>query len=303
MSMTQCEHCGRSHKNPIVIEHDGAAKSFCTVECVMETQMGGIAGLWRELSSKRDLARRAIERERNSKVITLIHRVELHDGTEQYIKMEDSEEILDEILSTPEDEHIDIIVHCPGGLVLASEQIALALKERRGKVSAIVPFYAMSGATLVCLATDEIIMEPFGVLGPLDPQISGFPSPSLLRLVELKGAQNVGDEMVMMADVAEKSLRQMRSFIQYVLKGSLDDSKALALAGHLTGGYLTHDSPLTARELQSFGLRIALEMPDSVRNFMRLHKLTSTFPVAPQKHDGLDTAEKKVTNSARRGVP
>ncbi len=302
MAMSQCEHCGKSHQEPILMEHDGTTKSFCSAGCVMESELAGAAGLWRELYSKRDSVRRTIERQRNSKVITLIHRVELHNGTEQYIKMEDSEEILDEILSTPEDKHIDIIVHCPGGLVLASEQIALALKEHRGKVSAIVPFYAMSGATLVCLAADEIIMESFGVLGPLDPQISGFPSPSLLRLVESKGAQNVGDEMVIMADVAEKSLRQMRSFIQYVLKGNLDGSKASILAEHLTGGYLTHDSPLTARELQSFGLRIALVVPDSVRNFMRLRKLASTVPTPAQKDNEPNRAGRKAPSSLRAGA-
>lgn len=302
MSSSQCEHCGKSRDEPIVVEHDGVAKTFCSTGCVIESEIGGVVGLWRELCAEKDLARRAIERERNSKVITLIHRVELHNGTEQYIKMEDSEEILDEILSTPEDKPIDIIVHCPGGVVLASEQIALAVREHEGKVSAIVPFYAMSGATLVCLAADEIVMEPFSVLGPLDPQISGFPSPSLLRLLELKGPQNVGDEMVMMADIAEKSLRQMKSFIQYVLKDKMDSAKAKGLAEFLTGGYLTHESPLTAGALQSFGLRISLNMPKPVHEFMKLNKLISSSSIlVPSMHE-MRRAGEGVSDSAHTGA-
>ena len=274
--MSECEHWGKNSGHPVIVEHEGVMKSFCSAGCVMESEMGGEAGLWNELAAKKELARRAIERGRSSKVITLIHRIELSNGTEQSIKMEDAEEILDEILSTPEDKPIDLVVHCPGGLVLAAEQIALALREHEGKVTAIVPFYAMSGATLVCLAADEILMEPFGVLGPLDPQISGFPSPSLLRLLELKGPRNVSDEMVILTDIAEKSIRQMRSSIKYILKGKLDDVRASAVAEHLTGGYLTHDSPLTAKELRSFGLRIGLDVPDQVHEFMRYHKLVSS---------------------------
>ncbi|MDV3277188.1 MAG: ATP-dependent Clp protease proteolytic subunit [Nitrososphaerales archaeon] len=289
----ECEHCGKSREEPIVVDHEGVAKSFCSAACVMESEMGGAAGLWRALGAERDLTRRAIEEERNSKVITLIHRMELHNGTDQYIKMEDSEEILDEILSAPEGKPIDIIVHCPGGVVLAAEQIALALKEHKGKVSAIVPYYAMSGATLICLAADEIVMEPFSVLGPLDPQVSGFPSPSLLRLLVSKGPQNVSDEMVMMADIAEKSLRQMKSFIQYVLKDKMDSAKARDLAEYLTGGYLTHDSPLTAGELQSFGLRIVLDVSEHVRSFMRLQKLISTSSIYARNDYGISRAEKK----------
>ena len=150
----------------------------------------------------------------------MIHREEMHDAEEQQITIDNTEELLRKIRSVPPGVPIDFIIHCPGGVVLPAEQIALALKEHRGKATAIVPYYAMSGATLVCLAADEIVMEPFSVLGPLDPQIDGLPSPSLLKLVELKGPENVSDQMIVLADMAEKSLRQMKSFIRYLLMGS-----------------------------------------------------------------------------------
>jgi len=52
---------------------------------------------------------------------------------------------------TDKDVPIDLILHTPGGLVLAAEQIAHALKRHPGKVSVIVPHYAMSGGTLIVL--------------------------------------------------------------------------------------------------------------------------------------------------------
>lgn len=108
---------------------------------------------------------------------------------------------------------------------MPSEQIALALRGHPARVSAIVPHYAMSGATLICLAADEIVMDPHSVLGPLDPQIAGFHSPSLLRLAELKPPQFISDQMLILVDIAEKSLSQMKSFIIKLLEGRVSEGR------------------------------------------------------------------------------
>ncbi len=65
--------------------------------------------------------------------------------------------------STSNDRHFSVqiggaaslIVPTPGGLVLAAEQIAKALAERKGKVTVFIPHYAMSGGTLIPLAADD----------------------------------------------------------------------------------------------------------------------------------------------------
>ena len=74
------------------------------------------------------------------------------------IDIEDSEAVLRAIRLTPPDQPIDLVLHTPGGLVLAAEQIALALLERPGKVTVFVPHYAMSGGTLLALTADEIVI-------------------------------------------------------------------------------------------------------------------------------------------------
>ena len=129
----------------------------------------------RMLEARRQAAIRAIEQSRRSRLITMIHRQEtmsfLGFPIARYIDIEDSEAVLRAIRLTPPEMPIDILLHTPGGLVLASEQIAFALKRRQGKVTAFVPHYAMSGGTLVALAADEIVMDPNAVLGPVDPQL------------------------------------------------------------------------------------------------------------------------------------
>jgi ClpP class serine protease len=124
---------------------------------------------------RRRSAMSAMESKRKSRVITMIHRQEsmslLGFPIARYIDIEDSEQVLRAIRMTPDEMPIDMILHTPGGLVLASEQIAGALKRHKGKVTVIVPHYAMSGGTLVGLAADEVAMDPNAVLGPVDPQM------------------------------------------------------------------------------------------------------------------------------------
>ncbi len=127
-----------------------------------------------------------IERDRKSRVILLIHRQEtmslLGFPVFRYIDVNDSEDVLRAIHMTDPEVPIDIILHTPGGLVLASMQIARALHKHKGKVTAFVPHYAMSGGTLIALAADEIVMSEYAVLGPVDPQLGQYPAASILKV-------------------------------------------------------------------------------------------------------------------------
>ena len=117
--------------------------------------------VWRQywLNSQRMRAIRQMERRRNTRVITLIHRQEtisfLGIPLRNYISIEDSEQILRAIRLTPDSMPIDLILHTPGGLVLASEQIAHALNHHPSKVTVFVPHYAMSGGTMIALSADR----------------------------------------------------------------------------------------------------------------------------------------------------
>jgi membrane-bound ClpP family serine protease len=62
---------------------------------------------------------------------------------------------------------LDLVLHTPGGLLLAATQIARAVLKRKGKVTVFVPHYAMSGGTLIALAANNIVMSEYAVLGPV----------------------------------------------------------------------------------------------------------------------------------------
>lgn len=214
------------------------------------------------------------EKERGSRVIALIHRQEtmslLGFPLMRYIDVHDSEEVLRAIRLTDPDCPIDLIIHTPGGLVLAAGQIAQALRRHRGKVTLFVPHYAMSGGTLIALATDEIVMDHNAVLGPVDPQIGQSPAASVLAVLERKEPKDMDDQTLILADVARKAVAQVRATVLELLAERMHGEQAEALADKLATGTWTHDYPITAEEAKALGLPVSTEMPAEIYQFMQL---------------------------------
>jgi ClpP class serine protease len=243
-----------------------------------------------------------LERERGSRVIALIHREEtmslLGFPLVRYIDIQDSEEVLRAIRLTPPELPIDVILHTPGGLVLAAEQIARALRDHPGRVTVFVPHYAMSGGTLIALAADEIVMDEHAVLGPVDPQLGHYPAASLLAAVSRKPVERVDDETLILADVAEKAIRQVRAAVVELASRRLPLDKAEQLASRLAGGEWTHDYPITIAEARALGLTVSTQMPRAIYALMQLHPqagrrrpsveyvpLPYRMPAAPLPHE------------------
>jgi ClpP class serine protease len=234
---------------------------------------------YRMLEAARLRLLKVIETKRGTRVIVMIHRQEtlalLGFPLARYIDIHDSEQVLRAIKLTDPGVPIDLILHTPGGLVLATEQIALALCRHPGKVTVFVPHYAMSGGTLLALAADEIVMDENAVLGPVDPQLGQWPASSILKVVEQKQASDVDDETLIMADVARKAVGQIRALIITILShGQIPDDKAENLADLLSSGVWTHDYPISVSDAKEMGLRVNTGMPQEV------YQLMSLFPQA-----------------------
>ena len=216
-----------------------------------------------------------IERARGSRVILLVHRQEtmsfLGFPLFRYIDIHDSEEVIRAIHMTDPDVPIDIVLHTPGGLVLAALQIARAIKRHPAKVTAFVPHYAMSGGTLIALAADEIVMCEHAVLGPVDPQLGEFPAPSVLKIVREKPIERIDDRTLILADTAEKAVAQVRAAVVELLSGRYPEEVAQEIAQALTEGRWTHDYPITYEEAKALGLHVSADMPGEVLQLMQLY--------------------------------
>ncbi|HUW64440.1 MAG TPA: ATP-dependent Clp protease proteolytic subunit [Spirochaetia bacterium] len=224
---------------------------------------------------------RRFEEKRGSRLITLIHRQEsisfLGIPLSRYINIEDSEQVLRAIRLTPEDMPIDLLLHTPGGLVLAAEQISAALKRHKATVTVFVPHYAMSGGTMIALAADDIVMDENAVLGPVDPQLGHYPAASILAAVKNKGVTHVDDETLILADLSVKALRQVREFVHFLLEGKMEQEKAAELAATLTSGLWTHDYPIGIDQLLQMGLPVTAGLMKEIYDLMDL------YPQPPQR--------------------
>jgi ClpP class serine protease len=235
----------------------------------------------RMIESMRVRQFRELEEKRGSRVIALIHHEEsmsvLGFRMARYIDIQDSEEVLRAIQLTDPKLPIDLILHTPGGLVLASEQIANALSKHPGKVTIFVPHYAMSGGTLIALAADEIVMDENAVLGPVDPQIGQFPAVSILKVLEEKNIDRIDDETLILADIAQKAIRQVKETIHRLACCQYTMEEADKLAEELASGKWTHDYPITVDEARSFGLKVTTNMP------VEIYRIMNLFPQSGQR--------------------
>lgn len=232
----------------------------------------------RVLELRRQMAIRSLESRRKSRVITMIHRQEtmslLGFPIARYIDIEDSERVLRAIHLTPKDMAIDLVLHTPGGIVLAANQIACALSRHEGPVTVFVPHYAMSGGTLIALAADRIVMDPNAVLGPVDPQLQTpegmFSAASVLKALDQHNP-NRDDRTLIWGDMAAKAVRQLKETVKSLLLKHLDESAADDLAQLLSEGRWTHDYAIDARQAANMGLPVDVEMPEAVYELMELY--------------------------------
>jgi ClpP class serine protease len=229
-----------------------------------------------------------IEGRRNSRVILLIHRQEtmrlLGFPVARYIDINDSEEILRAIQMTDAEVPLDMVLHTPGGLVLAALQVARALGTHKAKVTVFVPHYAMSGGTLIALAADEIVMCEHSVLGPIDPQLGESPAASLIKVVEQKPIERISDETLIRADIGRKAIAQVKQSAGELMKRSLTAEQAGTLAEKLSTGTWTHDYPIWAATAKELGLHVSTDMPDDVLDLMKLYPQ----PVRTQSGGGVE---------------
>jgi len=234
----------------------------------------------RQMEIRRVQSLRAFEQQRRSRLILLIHRQEsislLGIPISRYISIEDSEQVLRAIRLTPPDVPIDLILHTPGGLVLATEQIARALIRHQAKVTVFVPHYAMSGGTMLALAADEIVMDANAVLGPVDPQLGNMAAASVLKVVEQKPIDKIDDQTLLMADLSRKAIAQVQRFVRTLLKDDvpkqkIDPENIEKIIEFLTTGQVTHDYPITVEEATGLGLPITVGLPPAIYNLMELY--------------------------------
>ena len=187
-------------------------------------------------------------------------------------------------------QNLDLILHSPGGSVEAAEQIITYLRTKYNHIRAIIPQNAMSAATMLACACDEIIMGKHSAIGPIDPQITFpmqngqlFTAPAHSILSEFEKARQeilanpgvaplwipkVSSWPPAILDICEKTIELAKVKVQtwlesYMFSGDVNaHTRANSIAQWLGtySNHLTHGRPIPISIAQQQGLNvIALE--------------------------------------------
>lgn len=189
---------------------------------------------------------------------------------------------------------LDLILHSPGGSPEVAEQIVNYLRARFSHIRAIVPQSAMSAATMIACACDEIVMGKHSAIGPIDPQVmlprptGGVFMPAQAFLDEFKKAVEDVQANPASAAIWLDKMRELppgflthcgnlisgakatveRWLVQYM---KLTPAAAKDVANWLgtASNHFSHGRPISAKEAADHGLKIsALETDPELQDLV-----------------------------------
>jgi ClpP class serine protease len=148
-----------------------------------------------------------------------------------------------------------IVLHTAGGYTGPTDMIAMALKQHRGKKVTFVPYTAMSGGTLIALATSAICMGDTAFLGPIDTQIGPFSGNAFKHLRDNKEANHIGDEMLM----ASYLMQQLKEGEVPRAEKLIDEAHGPGVATALIAAGRPHGDLITKKEAHDLGIALSNE--------------------------------------------
>lgn len=89
------------------------------------------------------------------------------DGNENIIL-----KIIEDLAKSPDKkDKLFVVLTTGGGSAIAVERYVNIIRHHYSEVNFIIPDYAFSAGTIFCMSGDNIYMDYFSVLGPIDPQV------------------------------------------------------------------------------------------------------------------------------------
>ena len=194
---------------------------------------------------------REIEKLRGSSVICYM--TSLRVGVPAAMAEDAVREIFDHLLALPKRpvEKLDLFLCSNGGDAILPWRLVPVFRQFAERFSVLIPFHAYSAATILALGANEIVMHPFGVLGPIDPTVTNEFNPQIpegrlvgISVEDVKAYVNfvketVGitheDELVRLVEIlankvhplalgnVERFLSQSRMIARKLLKTHLDN--------------------------------------------------------------------------------
>lgn len=179
---------------------------------------------------------------------------------------------------------VDLLISSPGGELTTTEKMLFMCRERFKDFRVIIPNAAKSGATMIALGSDTIVMGYLSELGPIDPQIPRVLPNGKMMLVPANSLLNSLNRIkesikkkeppevfmpllagfnIEMIDICEKAIQESAEIAEKWLKKYMlkkDGQKATKIAKVLgnTEKYKSHGKLISGKEAQKLGLHVEL---------------------------------------------
>lgn len=165
-----------------------------------------------------------------------------------------------EMLSDVEGQPVDLLLHTPGGQTDATEAVVSLLQAMVPGFRVVVPHMAKSNGTMLCLASQEILMGAASELGPIDPHLRGIPATTLIR-------PEVAAENFVLHMAAQNALQQTQALATKLLADGMmkdreDEIKDTVQKLSSRDSYFSHGSAIDHIEADRLGLRVTYSKSD-----------------------------------------
>ncbi len=161
-----------------------------------------------------------------------------------FIDIEMAEGVLAVMEHLPDD-RVTIVLHTLGGCVTACVLIANALRQFRDS-TAVVPYMAISGGTLIALSAMRLEMGGHASLSAVDPQIMGQ---RVKHLAE-------GKEKPSIAALAREYDVSMRKYVRGALREHLPEERLGPAMDLFLGEHAPHEWPIQRPEVEAVGIAV-----------------------------------------------
>ena len=161
-----------------------------------------------------------------------------------YIDIEVAEGVLAVMEHLPND-RVTLVLHTLGGCVTACVLIANALRQFRDS-TAIVPYMAISGGTLIALSATRLEMGGRASLSAVDPQIMGQ---RVKHLAEAKDKPSL-------ASLAREYEVAMRKYVRDLLGEHLPEERVAPAMDLFMGDHAPHEWPIQRPEVEELGIAV-----------------------------------------------
>lgn len=191
-------------------------------------------------------------RPKKHKTIYVIHE------DDDLLEEEEATDVVDAIRATDKHFHLDVVLHTFGGRAMASERIAEAILARK-RTTAFIPNYAMSGGTVIALATRKVVFGQHASLGPIDIQFGPVPAHDLEQLEAEVGIEHMDSDYALAAirarGIIKKDVAKACELINPKHKSLAERwFHRCTLAQKLAGGGMDHSERIRYSEAVELGI-------------------------------------------------